>query len=162
MASEEAIRRLLDDTQAAYLACWQTLAGIRARVSAPDFLQGLLQFQITLAKVLCALDQANRKLEQGRTELVKQKQRLPLEQFRREIRRLGNYQAGIGEAMRLGKVLGDAFAWFFYQNDLPRLFKHQEHEPVTEVPTGTGLDGELTFIDNCFASVGTGICLRRG
>jgi hypothetical protein len=148
VATEETIRTLLEKTQAAYRTCWRTIAGIKEMLVSPAFLQDLLQFQPTLAKALCDLDQEDRKLEQGREELVKQKARMPREQFLNEIRRLGHYQEAIREAVRLGKTLGDAFAWFFYRNDLPLLFKHLEHEPITEVPTGVGLDGELTFINN--------------
>jgi hypothetical protein len=114
----------------------------------PAFFQDLIQFQPTLAQALGNLDRADRDLEQGRKDLVKQKAKLPPEQFRSEITRLGNYQRAIGEATQLGKSLGDAFAWFFYQNELPRLYKHLEHEPVTEIPTGTGNAGELAFIKN--------------
>ncbi len=148
VATEETIRTLLENTQAAYAACWRTVAGIKNLLVSPEFLQDLLQFQPTLANALCDLDREDRNLEQGREELVRQKAKMPREQFLSEIRRLGNYQEAIREAVRLGKTLGDAFAWFFYREELPRLYKHLEHEPVTEVPTGVGHAGELTFINN--------------
>lgn len=148
MTTEDTMRVLLENTQKAYLACWRVLAGMKSLDTSEGFFQDLLQFQSSLAKALCDLDRADRNLEQGRNELVKQKVTLPREQFLGEITRLGKYQEAIAEATRLGKTLGDAFAWFFYQNELPRLFKHQEHEPVTGIPTGIGLEGELTFINN--------------
>jgi hypothetical protein len=148
VAIEETIRTLLEKTQVAYASCWQTVTGIKGLDTSPVFLEGLLRFQPTLAKALCDLDRADRDLERGREDLVKQKAKLPQEQFLTEIRRLGSYQDAIAHATQLGMTLGDAFAWFFYQNDLPLLFKHWEHEPVTEVPTGTGHAGELAFINN--------------
>jgi hypothetical protein len=142
------MRALLENTQAAYAACWRTLAGIKGLRTSEEFFQDLLQFQPTLARALCDLDRADRDLEQGREELVRRKAKTPHEQFLSEIRQLGRYQEVIREAGRLGRNLGDAFAWFFYQEELPRLLKHQEHKPVTEIPTGVGHDGELTFINN--------------
>ncbi len=113
-----------------------------------EFFRDLLHFQPTLANAICALDQADRSLEEGREDLVRRKTTLPPDRFLSEITRLGRYQQAIDEAIRVGKTLGDYFAWFFYQNELGRLYKHFEHDPITEIPTGIGQTGELTFINN--------------
>jgi hypothetical protein len=148
MTTETAIRAVFDKAQAAFVACWQVLANIRATDPVTSLGQGILEFQPTLAKALYALDQAYRELDQGRGDLVKRKASLSPETFLLDIRRLGRYQEAIYDAIRLGKTLGDAFAWFFYDNDRNQLYAHLKHEPITEAPTGTGFRGEFTFIDN--------------
>jgi len=148
MTTEAEIRAVFDQAQTAFAACWNVLANMRAEESPETFGRELLDFQPRLAEALCDLDRSDRELERGKDELVKQKSQLPQAVFVEEIKRLGRYQEAVAGASRLGKTLGDAFAWFFYQNDLSKLYAHLKHEPITEIPTGTGHRGESAFINS--------------
>jgi hypothetical protein len=61
------------------------------------------------------------------------------------MKALASYQKTLREAALVGKSLGDAFAWYFYQNDPALLDEHRKRPAVPLMTTGTGGRAELEF-----------------
>lgn len=59
---------------------------------------------------------------------------------------MSEYQNALTEAIKVGRVIGDSFAWIFYQGERNRLQKHFLHEPIFKIPSGIGGRGELAFV----------------
>lgn len=66
--------------------------------------------------------------------------------FRRRQEALTNHKKIIEQFTGIGKSLGDAFAWFFYQNEKTLLAEHIKHQSQKYLPIGKGGTGELQFI----------------
>ena len=64
------------------------------------------------------------------------------------MQKLKRYKSVLDGIIDIGKTLGDAFAWIFYQHNRPLLKKHYEHEFIPRLPTRLGGRGEVNFIRN--------------
>ena len=145
MISLQNIRKLLDQSEKDYEKCWKFLSEWKARqlkVSAED----LLSYQPRLAEAIFRLGQMTYSLLQERKSLIFRKNSLSPMWFKQRMRRLSGYQKAITEGVNIGRILGDSFAWMFYQGEREYLRKHFAHQAVLQVPTGLGGKGELAFI----------------
>ncbi len=61
---------------------------------------------------------------------------------------LSKCQEAINNTISIGKSLGDAFAWFFYQKSRHYLIEHIGHEEIFHSPPGIGGAGEMEFVKN--------------
>jgi hypothetical protein len=148
MSNRLRLRRTLQETEAAFEFCWGVLASIRDGVPDSKAVEDFLDYQYRLAEILFRLDGANRRIEEKRMNLVREKNRVDQAWFHKRIKRLGGFQHAIGDLIDIGRALGDAFAWFFYREEQDLLRQHLSHERITEFPEGVGAKGELEFIRN--------------
>jgi hypothetical protein len=151
MTSKAALRKLIDKVEGEYQKCWRVLSRLKeGRVSdrSDEEVTELLEFQLTLATALFRLDEKYRALSQEQAALVAKKRSLSSEWFRRRMKTLADYQKVIKEVITLGRALGDAYAWIFYQDERRYLEKHFEHESLPHTPPGIGGRGELELIRN--------------
>ena len=140
------VRACIDDADQSFRACWQTLTSLK-KVEAEGLDGGaLLEFQPVLASALFQLDDAYRRLVHHRGVLIQKKASHSATRFRRRMRALDQDRKALRSAMRVGRNLGDAFAWTFYQFDQPLLELHFQHPANPHTPPGIGGRGELEFI----------------
>ena len=64
------------------------------------------------------------------------------------MRFLASQQDLINSTISIGKCIGDAFAWFFYQRDRHYLAEHLVLPSQIHTPPGIGGAGELEFVKN--------------
>ncbi len=148
MINRARIRAVVDDTERAYATCLGLLQslkdGDRRRFSPEDF----FKFQPTLCNALIRLDSLYRDIEVIKRTIIERKPNLSLAWFRQRMATLAHYQKVILEVIKVGKFLGDSFAWVFYQNERGYLLQHLSHEGQRHLPPGIGGLGERTFIEN--------------
>lgn len=133
------VQRILRDADRTFSLCWKILAELKE--GRPH--RRLIEFQGLLASALFKLSAAHSQIGIERIRLVGRKRQLNPIWFRRRLRFLASYQRAFENAVSLGKSLGDALAWFFYQNDAPLLEEHLSHPLSRLMPTGTGGVAEL-------------------
>ena len=121
--------------------CWETLASLR---TGPD--HRLVDFQIDLAAVLYRLSELYQEIAAERRALIGRKQSYSPRWFARRQAVLAGYQTAIERTLLIGKSMGNAFAWFFYQSQPDLLQKHYSEPHQRVLPTGIGGRGELEFI----------------
>jgi hypothetical protein len=151
MTSKAALRKLIDKIEGEYQKCWRVLSRLkegRGLGLSDAEVKELLEFQLTLATALFRLDEKYRALSQEQAALIAKKRSLSPEWFRRRMKTLADYQKVIKGVITLGRALGDAFAWMFYQDERQYLEKHFEHESLPHTPPGIGGKGELELIRN--------------
>jgi hypothetical protein len=148
MLSRTIINNLIDETESEYQKCWEILSGLKKGELTDSFIRDSLDFQIMLASAIFRLDETYRTLTQEQRHTIAKKKSLTDNWFRHRMRTLHEYQEIINEGIRLGKALGDSYAWMFYHNERDLLLKHLEHEEVTHTPPGVGGKGEFEFIRN--------------
>lgn len=139
------IRRLIDQTQRDYEKCWKFLSSWKARELIPS-LDELLDFQPRLAIAIFRLGEMHQSLARERKSLISRKRSLSAKWFKRRMKRLSEYQDALTEVIKIGKVIGDSFAWIFYQGERRYLSKHFAHQPIFQIPSGLGGKGEIAFI----------------
>ncbi|MGZ5435662.1 MAG: hypothetical protein ACXWID_09365 [Pyrinomonadaceae bacterium] len=144
MISLAQIRKLIDQTQKDYEECWNDLSAWKADPLSMTT-EALLEFQPKLASALLRLSDMHHALSKESKSLISKKQMLSPKWFGHRMKTLAAYRGVIAETTKTGKVLGDAFAWLFYQRERKYLRKHFEHAP-TQMPSGLGGKGELAFI----------------
>jgi hypothetical protein len=110
--------------------------------------ESLFSFQPTLITALYQIEviyQGVCKQERGlKSQITKSNQK----QISERIKILTVYKSVLNQVADIGKVLGDAFAWLFYENEKQLLKKHYDHEFIPHLPMGTGGRGEYEFIKN--------------
>jgi hypothetical protein len=138
------VRACIDDADWSFRTCWQTLISLKKAEGLDG--HALLDFQPVLASALFKLDDAYRRLVQYRGVLIQKKASYSPARFRLRMRALDQDRKALRSAIGVGRNLGDAFAWTFYQFDQPLLELHFKHPANPHTPPGIGGRGELEFI----------------
>ncbi len=146
MTTKSGIKKLIDSTETQYLKCWDILCSFKNYNSNPDSAQRILEFQPILSSAIYSLEKKYCAIHQDKEKIIKRKNVLSPTWFRNKLKLFSDYQSAIKSAISIGKSIGDAFAWFFYQNERGHLIEHLKHKKVSHMPTGIGGIGELEFL----------------
>ena len=106
----------------------------------------MLNFQPKLADCLYALMQFYQDLQAEKRKLISSKGQYDADQFSKVMATNGAFSKMVSEVIKIGKNLGDAFAWLFYNQNRQELGKHYEHESTGLFVAGIGGRGETEFI----------------
>ena len=136
----------LDHADIAFQDCWLTLSRMKSVQLDSAAGERLLKFQPTLAEALFRLDKLRRVALQESRALIERKRQLNSDWFANRIRTLARYRLAVDDAIKIGRTIGDAFAWFFYIESQDIIEQHAQHVPVSGMPDGIGGKGELEFI----------------
>lgn len=145
MISLTTVRKVTDQSAKDYEKCWEFLSSWKKgklKVTADQ----LLDYQPTLARAIFRLGDVYHSLAKERKSVISRKDRLSPKWFRQRLNTIKKHQTMISETIHIGRILGDYFAWMFYQGEREYLRKHFEHQETLRVPTGLGGKGELAFI----------------
>lgn len=113
-----------------------------------NFKDYILTFQPELAECLYGLMTFYRKLKTEARDIISKKRLYSLEEFSKLMAQNKKFADTVKKAIEMGKRLGDAFVWFFYQGNLSELEKHFNHESTGLFVAGIGGRGEIEFIKN--------------
>jgi hypothetical protein len=144
MFTRHRLQRLIDGAEEEFLRCWDVLWALRS--GHPD--DRLLSFQTDLAAAIFRLSRAYHELAAESRGLVTRKKELSPRWFVQRQAALARYRDAIDRAITVGRGLGDAFAWFFYQADPELLRQHQTAQHQQFMPKGLGTTGEIEFVRN--------------
>jgi hypothetical protein len=137
------VRACIDDADGSFRTCWQTLISLKKAEGLDG--HALLDFQPVLASALFKLDDAYRRLVQYRGVLIQKKASYSPARFRQRMRALDRDRKALRSAIGVGRNLGDAFAWTFYQFDQPLLELHFKHPANPHTPPGIGGGGNWSL-----------------
>jgi hypothetical protein len=127
--------------------CWSKLLTLRGdEADKTELLEVVLSFQPTLGKALFKVESLYQKVCQEGRELVARRDKLTRKGVRRRLHTLNGFKHLLKQCADVGKALGDAYAWCFYQDERELLRKHREQEPNPHPPTGIGGIGEIEFV----------------
>lgn len=145
MMTRAEVRDAVDLSARSFEQCLSLLAMQRAKVLEHDGLQ-LTEFQPTLADALSRLSGVYRQLAAEKELRIRAKKRLAPAWFIHRMRFLSSEQEIVCRAIRIGRSIGDAFAWFFYQNDRTLLAEHLKEPEQLLIPEGVGGFAELEMV----------------
>lgn len=138
----------IDSAAAAFNKCWDTLVLFKHGPIDEQTAPRIGAFQHDLASGLLKLEKAFLKLATEKDNLIKRKPHVQATWFARRMAKLQQYQDAVEDAMRIGKTIGDTFAWFFYMRENELIEEHLQHEGQLHMPPGIGAAGEMAFIQN--------------
>ena len=142
------IRALIDFTEVNYTKCWNILVSMKPGSGVQFDATEFLTFQWTLCVALMELERFYGITAREQKRLIAEKPQMSAVWFRNQMARLDEYRQLIERVISIGKTLGNAFAWFFYQNDRPFLMAHAAQQRQLHLPLGIGGLGEYAFIRN--------------
>jgi hypothetical protein len=149
LVDEENVRSVVSAAENSLKECWAKLVLLQTEdISREEFLTALTSFQPTLLAALVRLESFYNELCQAKRDLVSHKAHLKQDEFAKETRKLEKYKGLVNAVIDIGKALGDAFAWLFYQRNRWLLKRHYEHEFIPCLPTRLGGAGEVGFLKN--------------
>ena len=146
MVSKRELVILLTDVEKEYEKCWDILAGIKGNTSNFD-LNEFFDFQFILSHCLFSLDSYYRRITQEEKEVIRKKGQVDFKWFKKRLKDLAFYKKLIKKSIKMGKELGDYFAWIFYSNAPDYLEKNFKHELMMHT-RGIGGLGGFEFIKN--------------
>ena len=137
----------ISEAELQFKACWSKLVALRKSESDKTaLLEVVISFQPTLGKALYKVESLYQKVCQEGRELVARRELLTRKEFRRRLHTLNGFKHLLKQCADVGKALGDAYAWCFYQDERELLRKHNDQEPNPHPPTGIGGIGEIEFV----------------
>lgn len=140
------VRDVLDLTYQTYDKCWNTLIKFEGFKLNQEFYLELMNFQPILCMGILKLEKLFHSISQEKRKLILRKQSLSIKWFTRRMKNLSDFQNAIEQCIWIGKSLGDAFVWIFYENEKTLLAEHRKHKEIVHLPVGIGGIGELAFI----------------
>ncbi|HLK29061.1 MAG TPA: hypothetical protein VKT28_10775 [Puia sp.] len=144
------ISKAIDNVQDKYSALFDDLILLKNFKSKNFKSKSIFDFQYKLGIQLYKLASLRNEITVQEKKLIDKKQLIKPRWFIHRMRLYRKFKDSVENCIRIGKTLGDAFVWHFYQFNLPELFRHIDHEEIKIPPTGIGGMGELEFIKKNF------------
>jgi len=149
MVSKKQVAKVIDLSESTFKTCLDNLDQIKnIRLNKrPDLAaSGMLNFQILLARRLYAIEEQYRITKKEFRILNKRRQFLSTSYFKKRSTNLTNYLDALNQCIRIGKEIGDCFAWFFYHRDQDLLDEHLKNENDAHPTFGFGGKAEIEFL----------------
>lgn len=138
MITEEKIEQAVSRAEKSFYDCWDKLFAIKDAES-------LFSFQPALLTALYQIEAIYQEVCKEERELKRQRTKTNHKQVSERLQTLGLYKSVLNQVVDVGKVLGDAFAWIFYEKEKQLLKNHYDHEFIPHLTTRTGGRGEYEF-----------------
>lgn len=144
LVSRTIVQQRINDAEAVLRECFDSLISIKR--SKDNAVDAALSFQPKLADCLYSLMQFYKELQAEKRLLISKKMDYDTNQFSEVMANNAAFSKMVSEVINIGKNLGDAFAWLFYNHNRQELGKHYEHESTGLFVGGIGGLGEIEFI----------------
>lgn len=148
MIKKVQIEQLVNRAEATFVDCWGLISSMKMGKLQEYPLASLTDFQPMLATTIFELCRLYRVIEQEKIDRVRHKKSYSKKWFRARMYFLSKQQDVLNKTISVGKGIGDAFVWFFYQRDRHYLAEHLALQTQHHTPPGIGGAGELEFIKN--------------
>lgn len=150
MVNRKSIEQTIDNASNSFETCFYFLAqlkSIRSNYNPQQIAHGLINFQLLLSRSLYSVESKYRKVSFELKGLNKRRTLLTLSYFKKRSKILDIYLAALKRTIQIGKAIGDAYVWFFFQFDQNLLLKHINNEENLHPTHGSGGKAELLFLN---------------
>lgn len=166
MVSKKQVKQVLRQSFDSYESCFDVIMCLKFyrknKLEIGTLTNGLVNFQFVMAQQLYELEHLYRIIKKEFKEVNKNRNRLSKTYFKRRISILSKYLEAIDSSILIGKSLGNAFTWFFYQFDQNLLVKHMNEERNFHPSYGSGAIAEIEFLKRALISKGRYLLLYHG
>jgi hypothetical protein len=148
MELEKEVKEFIDKIEIKFLDLWNTLSYFKG-LNLKDTGEKAVNFQSDLANCQFSIDKKFREVRSKKKEVRRSRKSYTKEDYLLFDKQLSNCENALENLIYLGKSLGDAFVWFFFQNDRDILDEHLLHQDEFLMPSGNlGRVGEMGFLQN--------------
>jgi len=126
--------------------CWDLVAACLDLGLTQDDGSKIRDFQLRLFDALARLEDIHHSLRAEEKRLIARKLSLSEAWFAARMKTLAKYREAVLHGVAIGRAIGDAFAWFFYQFDRELIEEHRAHQRQPFLPMGIGRAGERAVI----------------
>lgn len=140
------VRASLDAAEPHFRECAVVVAQMTTGQRAENAGRAILDFQPRLFDAIEALESTYRSIKQEERHLITRKRALKQEWFCRRMATLASYSKIVRDGIAVGRAIGDAFAWFFYQRDRNLIAEHLKHQKQLLLPPKIGRLGERVTV----------------
>jgi len=147
MANKKEVKRIIDWSEKRYSRCWDALIIIKEFKNngfKGNDVGELLNFQIILGETLFKIQEYYEKTKKE-WNILKKKRTKSQHDINR-LKEIGKYLNILIDLIKIGKSLGDAFVWFFYQKEQEILVHHLQQQDNFHPTIRLGGFGELEFL----------------
>jgi len=149
LINPENVKLVVSDAEKSLKDCWAKLLLLQSQgVSGKEHFEALISFQPELLSTLVKLESFYNEVCEMERELFAKKA-FAQTIFKEESDRIARYKRLLDGIIDIGKSMGDAFAWLFYQENRALLKKHYAHQFIPRLPTRIGGQGEVEFMRQC-------------
>ena len=141
-------KSIIDKSEHAYMKAADKLLKFFAKEKSDEDLAAILNFQGELARAMYSVSEQNRILNWQRNAIIQNEIASDRDESIRKLKIIDYDQKLLKEVTAIGQILGNSFAWIFYQNQPQQLGQHSNHQISPFLPTGIGGAGEVEFISN--------------
>jgi hypothetical protein len=146
MITKSQIKQVINRAEAEYTDCWAFLASMKQGKLLQTPRMSITLFQSRLAATIFDLSRSYLEIARESTQRISNRNAYAKHWFSARMRFLSEQQELLNSTIAIGKGMGDAFAWFFYQRDRHYLAEHLAQPELFHVPSGIGGAGELEFV----------------
>lgn len=143
------VKKVIDSAEENLNYCWDLLVDLKHLTKIEnDFVHRLILFQDRLGDCIFDLQIARKKIVREEKRLIENKKYYKKHWFTSRMNTLSNYKKGLDCMVNISKAFGDAYAYYFYQNEENLYAKHLNHNRIANNNADIGKRGELEFIKN--------------
>ena len=136
------VREAIDAAEPEFEWCLKAIAPLGGHQAGPEFPDSIVTFQLRLLEAISALEDVYRRVKQEEKRLIARKSGLNNVWFRRRMAKLAFYKKALAHVLAIGRVIGDGFAWFFYEPHRDLVDEHLRHQRQPLLPPRIGALGE--------------------
>lgn len=142
------VNQALNAAEQHFDKCWSYLVAIKRGNFSDSNIAPFTEFQPLLATALFKLSLLHVKIAKERQHRIDRKSYFTPTWFSERMAFLDRQQQRLISAIQIGRSIGDAYAWFFYQNEREFLRQHMQEPKLDVMSTGAGGIGELETARN--------------
>lgn len=143
---EERIRHLIETIEPKYLKFWQAIVAFKTAKYYDGFFDELVNFQYDLANCLFSIKEEFLKTTRDRKAFLKNSRNFSHIEVQTQKYDFDKCLHALKQLIYIGKSIGDAFVWFYYNHDRGMLNEHIKAQEQLLVPDKLGGFGELEFV----------------
>lgn len=143
MLKRTEIEDCVEHASVAFDECWEFVAKMKLGELLETATMSILHFQPRLATALLGLSDMYSRVSAEQKNWIGRKSRVSLPWFKRRMRYLDSQAEVLRQATLIGKSIGDAFAWYFYQRNRYFLQEHLRQPEQQLVSSGIGGRAEV-------------------
>jgi hypothetical protein len=162
MTSRAAVTRALDNADRQFQRCWEQLCVLKGGRTASDVGRIVLEYQPQLYRGLLTLNESYRSIRSEESRLISGKGGLDPRWFAARMDKLKHYRQALQHAIGVGQILGDGFAWIFYERDSDLIDQHLTKPRQLLFPSGIGRIGERAVLEMLQGRLGRQLILYHG
>ncbi|MCC2600706.1 hypothetical protein [Sphingobacterium sp. FBM7-1] len=129
--TKKAVKNAFDKAEDKINICWGILIDIKEfKTKRTNLGTNIVEFQEKLAETIFDLHSIRDQIISEEKRIITNRSKYNRDWFLSKVRLLSKFKEGIDFIVNTIKALGDAFVYFFYQNDIDLLSKHYNHQRV--------------------------------